>query len=761
MSGPAGGPGDFTLSSITNGNARGNNRAVTEKDTGGFLQLDFNTRLFDMPFVGNLGLRYVKTEQEATGYQATSGGTAVTVAQEYSDTLPSMNLALNITRDVVWRLAAAKVMARPQLGNLSPGGTITTTGNLSITVGNPLLKPFRAATYDTSFEWYIGRSSFLGVGFFYKDIDTYIQTLRTNVPYNETGLPLSLLPANFTGTEVFQVTTPVNTKGGPLKGYEINYQQAFTIPARGHLAQLRHAAQLHVREVAHRVPHLAHVGGDHHRRPAEPLAEIVERDALLRRRALHRARLGRAPHHVPHARPGAEQQRRGGQERHVERRCVDLLPDQQERADRAGGREPHQRGERPVHLAGAQQRRGVQRHRARVPVRRARELLRAWVFVVAAGALAAAPAAFSARSFRASCWWATPPWPRAPATATRSAALFKWQVECLNLARGGRSTKSFRADGSWERVKSALADRSRPTFVLIQFGHNDQPGKPERSTGLEREFPANLERYVDEVRAAGAKPVLVTPLTRRSFRADGTLDDGLAPWAEAVKRVAAERNLPLLDLHADSAAAVSRMGPAAADALAQAPAPAKEFDHTHVGPRGAALFARMVAREIDRALPSLAEAFAVGAVEPAGIVARPPAHGGRGARLFVRGGARRLGSGKRAARWRARPHRGAGHSHPGCGRQGRGHGRRAPSRDPREAGHLRGDRHHPACGDADLALRRRTRRPRGRHPSFTRSASATRWCAWATRASAPATSPSRTRTTRIAVIAWTRRRPSR
>jgi TonB-dependent receptor len=66
------------------------------------------------------------------------------------------------------------------------------------------------------------------VGLFYKDIDSYIQTLRTSVPYNETGLPLSLLPSNFTGTEVFQVTTPVNTKGGPLKGYEINYQQPFT-----------------------------------------------------------------------------------------------------------------------------------------------------------------------------------------------------------------------------------------------------------------------------------------------------------------------------------------------------------------------------------------------------------------------------------------------------------------------------------------------------------------------------------------------------
>jgi len=228
MSGPAGGPGDFTLSSITNGNARGNNRAVTEKDTGGFLALDFDTRAWGLPMRGNVGVRFVKTEQSATGYQATSGGTAVTVDQSYNDTLPSGNLAISLQKDLILRLAAAKVMARPQLGNLSPGGTITTTGNLSITVGNPYLQPFRAKTYDTSLEWYFAPNSFLGVGLFYKDIGTYIQTLRTNVPYNETGLPLSLLPANFTGTEVFQVTTPVNTQGGPLKGYEINYQQAFT-----------------------------------------------------------------------------------------------------------------------------------------------------------------------------------------------------------------------------------------------------------------------------------------------------------------------------------------------------------------------------------------------------------------------------------------------------------------------------------------------------------------------------------------------------
>ncbi len=227
-SGPVGGPGDFTLSSITNGNARGNNRKVTETDTGGFLMADFDTKLGGMRVRGNAGVRYVKTDVDSLGYQATGGGTAVTVTNSYSDTLPSLNLAADIMKDVVLRVGAAKVMSRPQLGNLSPGGTISTTGTLSITSGNPLLKPFRAKTFDTSLEWYHGKGAFVGVGVFYKDISTYIQSLRNNIPYNQTGLPLSLLPSNFTGDEVFQVTTPINTNGGKLTGFEINVQQPFT-----------------------------------------------------------------------------------------------------------------------------------------------------------------------------------------------------------------------------------------------------------------------------------------------------------------------------------------------------------------------------------------------------------------------------------------------------------------------------------------------------------------------------------------------------
>jgi pectinesterase len=204
--------------------------------------------------------------------------------------------------------------------------------------------------------------------------------------------------------------------------------------------------------------------------------------------------------------------------------------------------------------------------------------------------------------------------------------LFKWQVECLNLARNGRSTKSYRADGTWaERVVPVLADRdrARATWVLIQFGHNDQPGKAERSTDLATGFPANLERYLDEVQSAGARPVLVTPLTRRTFDAGGTLKDDLAPWAEATRAVARRRNVPLLDLYAQSVARVAPLGQSGADALAQAPPGQKEFDRTHLGPRGAALFARVVADEIAGALPELASHLVVGAVEPPGRIARP------------------------------------------------------------------------------------------------------------------------------------------
>ncbi|WP_184630864.1 rhamnogalacturonan acetylesterase [Xanthomonas arboricola] len=229
-------------------------------------------------------------------------------------------------------------------------------------------------------------------------------------------------------------------------------------------------------------------------------------------------------------------------------------------------------------------------------------------------------------------------------------------LSCLNLARGGRSTSNYRAEGSWEIALHELRSGGyRQVYVLIQFGHNDQPGKPGRSTDLKTEFPANLRRYVAEARAAGAIPVLVTPLTRRQF-ARGQLVDDLGPWAEATRKVAQELQVPLIDLHARSRALVQGMGPVLAMRLAQRPAdpaqvlaaqsgttigktpvqalhaapPSKiaaagsvsasaqdnasaepmgqarlAFDYTHLGADGADLFAAIVADELAKHVPAL------------------------------------------------------------------------------------------------------------------------------------------------------------
>ena len=196
---------------------------------------------------------------------------------------------------------------------------------------------------------------------------------------------------------------------------------------------------------------------------------------------------------------------------------------------------------------------------------------------------------------------------------------------CINLARGGRSSGSFRAEGRWDEVQALLKDGAAfsTTYVLVQFGHNDQPGKPGRSTDLVEEFPRNIERYVLETTALGGVPVLVTPLTRRSFKG-AWLKDDLAPWASTIRRVAAERRAALIDLNAISAAHVQKLGQDGADTLAQAPRPANygaaatpgaveplgapksAFDRTHLGDKGAQLFSSMVTSELLRLFPTLA-----------------------------------------------------------------------------------------------------------------------------------------------------------
>lgn len=208
-----------------------NTRGVKEEDRGAYLQGEFSTDLGPIPFSGNFGVRYVRTKQISTGV-STGTGAAVpaTVSREYSDTLPSMNLVAEITPDFLIRLGAAKVMSRPGLGFLTPGVTVNVSGGArTITAGNPNLDPIRAKTVDLGFEWYFDEGAMLGLGLFYKDIESFVQNTREVRSFASSGLPASLLEGTNVGVnEDFTFLEPVNTPGGPLKGLEANYIQPFT-----------------------------------------------------------------------------------------------------------------------------------------------------------------------------------------------------------------------------------------------------------------------------------------------------------------------------------------------------------------------------------------------------------------------------------------------------------------------------------------------------------------------------------------------------
>lgn len=211
---------------------RANNvRSVEEKDRGGYLMGEFSTDLGSIPFSGNVGVRYVKTKQSSTGLSTLSTTTvSTTVEREYDDTLPSFNLVAEITPDFLIRLGAAKVMSRPGLGSLTPGSTVAVAGGArTISTGNPNLDPIRATNVDLGFEWYFAEGAMAGVGLFYKDIDTFIQTTRETRPFSDSGLPAELLiGTGATPDSDFTYTKPVNTPGGELKGVEVNYTQPFT-----------------------------------------------------------------------------------------------------------------------------------------------------------------------------------------------------------------------------------------------------------------------------------------------------------------------------------------------------------------------------------------------------------------------------------------------------------------------------------------------------------------------------------------------------
>lgn len=178
------------------------------------------------------------------------------------------------------------------------------------------------------------------------------------------------------------------------------------------------------------------------------------------------------------------------------------------------------------------------------------------------------------------------------------------QVDCVNMAKGGASTKTYREQGLWDR---SLA--TKPDYMLIQFGHNDEETLEhlERQTSM-AEYESNLMRFVDEARASGVKPVLVTPLTRRYYEQDGKIHSDLLAHAETMKRVAKEMGVPLIDLQSDSIAYLDRVGENEGMKLGITKKDKDGGtipDKTHLNWEGSYVFGRIVAVDLGKAVPRL------------------------------------------------------------------------------------------------------------------------------------------------------------
>jgi pectinesterase len=177
-------------------------------------------------------------------------------------------------------------------------------------------------------------------------------------------------------------------------------------------------------------------------------------------------------------------------------------------------------------------------------------------------------------------------------------------VEVVNTAANGRSSKSFIDEGRWAE---ALAKRGQ--YYLIQFGHNDEPGKgPERETDPKTTYRANMTRYVDEVRAIGGKPILVTSLVRRLYKEDGTMRTTQTPYVEVVRALAAEKQVPLVDLHAISLDDAEHAGDEVWADLS--PRDDKgQIDRTHLNTKGSEVVGRMVVDALRQVVPELTPLF--------------------------------------------------------------------------------------------------------------------------------------------------------
>lgn len=219
----------------------GDERGVKEKVKGAYFQTDFE---IDLPLrvTGNFGVRYAKTNQTSQGF---NNGQYVTVKRSYDDFLPAANLNIFPSDDFIIRGAIAKVITRPSLGSLTPGGSVDEF-NFRITTGNPFIEPYRAWNYDLSLEYYFAPGAIVSLAGFIKDIASFPVGESLQITWAQSGLPNSLLTSGtpvydaiVNGTDPnreFEFRTTTNGEGATIKGIEFGLNLPFSAFTSGALS---------------------------------------------------------------------------------------------------------------------------------------------------------------------------------------------------------------------------------------------------------------------------------------------------------------------------------------------------------------------------------------------------------------------------------------------------------------------------------------------------------------------------------------------
>jgi TonB-dependent receptor len=221
--------------------APGTTWAVWAKEISGYLQADLGGQLGSMKYSGNVGMRVIHTNLQITqhltglpgqyGTESADNGTQVT-DRSYTDVLPALNFALDITDKLVLRLAFSKNMMPLNLsqwgGGLSLGYSLqeTPTGPIyrvsqGTSNGNPHLDPWRSTNYGVNFEYYIAPASLVALQFFHINVDSFIKSgsvLNCNLP-DEDGVIRH---------HCIAITEPVQGSGNSIQGLEFDYRQGFT-----------------------------------------------------------------------------------------------------------------------------------------------------------------------------------------------------------------------------------------------------------------------------------------------------------------------------------------------------------------------------------------------------------------------------------------------------------------------------------------------------------------------------------------------------